>query len=152
MLKKILLILLGVFVVIQFIQIDVSIPEDYVPAQVDFLAKYDTPDHIKTLIKDGCYDCHSYETEHAWYMSVAPISWFTKEHVKDGREHLNFSTWDNYSVEKKKHKIEECYEEVEESEMPLESYIMMHGEADFTPEQQEELITWFKDLEERIDS
>ncbi len=150
MLKKILLLLLAVFVIIQFIQVDVSIPDNYVAADIGFLDKYNTPDDIATLVKDGCYDCHSYETEYKWYMSVAPISWFTKEHVKDGRKHLNFSDWESYDLAKKKHKLEECYEEIEEMEMPLSSYVKMHAEANFDDKDRQKLVVWFKTLEETI--
>jgi len=150
MLKKFLLLLLVVFVIMQFIQVDVNIPENYAPPKIDFLVKYKAPEDVKTLLKDGCFDCHSYETEYKWYMSIAPISWFTKEHVKDGRNHLNFSDWDSYDLDKKKHKLEECYEEIEENEMPLSSYINMHNEADFSSEERKKIIAWFKELEKAI--
>jgi len=149
MLKKILLLLLLVFIIIQFIQIDVSIPDD-TATRTDFLMKYEAPENIAKLVKDGCYDCHSYDTEYPWYSNIAPISWLTKNHVKDGRKHLNFSDWDSYSLKKKIHKLEECYEEIEELKMPEDEYVMMHAEADFTDDQREKLIAYFKELEETI--
>ena len=149
MLKKFLLLLAIVFVVMQVYQIDVSIPED-AATKTDFLAKY-TPDaEITKLVKDGCYDCHSYDTKYKWYMHVAPVSWLTKGHVKEGREHLNFSDWDAYDLRKKVHKLEECHEEMEKFAMPISGYVSMHPEADFSEEQREKLMNWFKHMEETI--
>lgn len=37
-------------------------------------------------------------------------------------------------------------EEVEEGEMPLNSYTWMHGEARLSKEQRAQLIAWFKIL------
>ncbi len=149
MLKKILLLLFIVFAVMQLIQIDVSIPDD-ADTKTDFLTKYAPPEDIKLLVKNGCYDCHSYETKYKWYMHVAPVSWLTKGHVEDGRKHLNFSDWDSYDLRKKIHKLEECYEEIEHYKMPIQGYVNMHDEANFTEEEREKLMTWFKDMEGSI--
>ncbi|MFD1551202.1 cytochrome C [Putridiphycobacter roseus] len=149
MLKKLLALLAIVFIVMQFIQTDVSIPEDSA-SKTDFLAKYEAPAEIQSLVKASCYDCHSYETKYKWYMHVAPVSWLTKGHVKDGRKHLNFSDWDSYSLKKKKHKLEECYEELDENKMPLESYLKMHDEAKLTTKERLLLVEWFKEMEHTI--
>lgn len=149
MLKKILLLLVIVFAVMQMIQIDVAIPED-LSSKVDFIEKYNPPKEIAQLINDGCYDCHSYHTEYKWYMHIAPVSWLTKGHVKDGRKHLNFSDWDAYDLKKKIHKLEECHEEMESFEMPIQGYVSMHDEAAFTEDQRNSLIDYFKNLEQTI--
>lgn len=149
MLKRILLLLLVVFAVMQFIQIDVSIPED-ASSKTDFLTKYNPPADIAKLVKEGCYDCHSYKTEYKWYMHVAPVSWLTKGHVEDGRKHLNFSDWDGYEFRKKVHKLEECHEELAGYEMPISGYITMHQEADFTVDERAKLVNWFKKMESTI--
>lgn len=149
MLRTILIMVFVVFGVMQLIQIDVSVPAD-ASTKTDFLAKYSPPADIAKLVQEGCYDCHSYETEYKWYMHIAPISWLTKGHVEEGREHLNFSDWDAYDFRKKVHKLEECHEEIESYEMPIQGYVSMHAEAEFTPEQRTKLIAWFKQMEETI--
>lgn len=45
------------------------------------------------LAQNACFDCHSYQTELPWYGRVAPVSWVVARHVREGREELNFSTW-----------------------------------------------------------
>ncbi len=142
--KKIILVLVVLFVVIQFIRIDKSTPE--VDAQKDFIAMTNPSEKIKTILQNSCYDCHSYQTKYPWYSEVAPISWWTKHHVNEGREELNFSIWGEYSAKKADHKLEECAEEVEEGEMPLKPYTITHGDADLCNEDKELLIEFFESL------
>src|SRR4051794_11357 len=54
---------------------------------------WDSP-RTRTLAVAACYDCHSNQTTNRWYEHVAPISWWTNNHVQEGRRSLNFSTYD----------------------------------------------------------
>jgi len=47
-------------------------------------------------------------------------------------------------MKKKDHKLEELIEEVEEGEMPLTSYTLIHG--NLTKEDQKLLLNWVKNL------
>lgn len=140
--KKIIIGLIVVVVLIQFIRIDKTNP----PAepQQDFIVITQPPAEIVFLLKESCYDCHSNETNYPWYFNVAPISWWAKDHVNDGRKHLNYSTWGTYKKERKEHKLDEMYSEVEEGEMPLTSYTLMHGAAKLTPGQKTALLDWLR--------
>ena len=93
-LKRILIVLLIVFVLIQFFRIDKSHPK--IRKYQDFISITKPPAEIENLLRNACYDCHSYETEYPWYAEVAPVSWWLDHHVEEGREHLNFSTWGKY--------------------------------------------------------
>lgn len=135
------ILLLG-FIVIQFFQIDRSAPP--VNPQKDFVTIMNPPTRVGNLIKTACYDCHSYETKYPWYSYVAPVSWWIGNHVHEGREHLNFSVWGNYSAGKANHKLEECIEEVAEGEMPLTSYTITHGNAELNAEQIKAVTNWLK--------
>jgi hypothetical protein len=144
MAKKIGLALLAILLIIQFFRIDKTVPVENV--EEDFIVQTNPPENIQQILKTSCYDCHSFQTKYPWYSNVAPISWWLKDHINDGRKHLNFSTWGTYEMKRKKHKLEECWEEVEKKEMPLESYLYTHGDADLTVEQRAELVNWFKSL------
>src|SRR5947208_16644462 len=48
----------------------------------------------RQLAASACFDCHSNRTRSYWYEKVAPISWWIKHHVDDGRQALNFSEYD----------------------------------------------------------
>ena len=51
-----------------------------------------------------------------------------------------------FSEKRKAKKIEEIIEEVEEGEMPMTPYVMMHSEAKMSKAQQETFIKYFKSL------
>lgn len=142
MFKKIVLILIVVFIAIQFVQIDKHNPS-YNP-QEDYINIHNPPEDVKGILKASCYDCHSYETKYPWYSYIQPVGWFLKDHIDEGREHLNFSIWRSYDREKQLHKLEECYEEVEKKKMPLESYVYGHAEANLTDQQRATLVEYFK--------
>lgn len=45
------------------------------------------------LAKAACFDCHSNQTRSYWYEKIAPVSWWLKNHVDEGRAKLNFDEW-----------------------------------------------------------
>ena len=137
-LKFIGLLLLLVFVVMQFVR-----PEKNKGAIEGIVAfKNDTKpsDDVFMILKKNCFDCHSDSTKYPWYAEVAPISYWLADHVKEAKGDFNMSAWETYSTKKKDHKLEELIEEVEEGEMPLESYAWIHGKL--SKEDQEKLIQW----------
>lgn len=93
----------------------------------------------RELVQRACMDCHGNETVWPWYSHVAPMSWGVQHHVDEGREHLNFSDWDNAAEDH-----DEMVEMVEEGEMPLPGYVALHGEADLSPEEQAKLLAGLK--------
>jgi len=93
----------AVFVALQFVPVDTSNP----PATVDIEA----PADVKEILQRSCYDCHSNETRWPWYFRIAPFSWLAAHDVEEGREHLNFSEWDQLSTEDQVEAMEEAWEE-----------------------------------------
>lgn len=141
---KIVAGIIGLLIIMQFFGIDKENPS--YDAKNDFINMTNPPEEIAQIIKTSCYDCHSYHTEYPWYTSIAPLSWWIGDHIEEGREHFNLSEWGTYSEKKALHKLEEFYEEVEEGEMPLSSYTLIHGEASLSDEQVEKLVSWVKSL------
>ncbi len=129
-------------VVIQFIPIDKEVPD--VDPSKDFIAMTNPPEEISVILKQACYDCHSYETVYPWYASIAPVKFWLKDHINEGRGHLNFSEWGNYEAKRQNHKLEELMDEVGEGEMPLNSYTWTHEEARLTEDQVNALVSWVK--------
>lgn len=142
--KKILLGLLGLLVVLQFIPIDRSVPE--IKPDQDFLQIVNAPKDMAVLIKNACYDCHSYETKYPWYAKIAPASLLIKSHIKGGRQEMNFSEWGTYTKEKSATKLEECFKMVNDRKMPMKSFVNMHPEARMTDVQVTGLAQWFQQL------
>lgn len=121
MLKKILIALAIIVVGIQFITVNRSNPP--------VTGKIDAPSNVLSILKASCFDCHSNETEWPWYSYVAPVSFLVSADVEDGRKRVNFSEWDKYDDEKRAKKLDAIIEEVEEGEMPLSKYTLMHPDA-----------------------
>lgn len=142
--KTVLKILVALLVIIQFFGIDKTTTP--VNESKDFVSVTNPPVKVATIIKTSCYDCHSNQTNYPWYTNIAPVSWWIGHHIEEGREHLDFSNWGDYSKKKADHKLEEFYEEVEEGEMPLTSYTSVHGEAKLSEEDKALLIAWVKTL------
>jgi hypothetical protein len=94
---------------------------------------WDSP-QTRELAQRACFDCHSNATVWPWYSNIAPISWLLQRHVIEGREHLNFSDW-NQSHEEHGHgghEADELGESVQNGSMPLANYLWTHPEARLT--------------------
>jgi hypothetical protein len=140
--KKVLVILLVVFIIMQFFPIDKANPAP--TPGMDFLKIKNTPPEIAAVITNSCYDCHSNETKYPWYSNIAPSSWLLKNHIDEGRKELNFSTFATYEPKIQAQKLQECIEMVEKKEMPLESYFLGHQDAKLTDQQRKLLTDYFK--------
>ncbi|MET3536515.1 heme-binding domain-containing protein [Chryseobacterium limigenitum] len=147
--KKVIVVLLVAFIIIQFFPIDKKNPPP--TPGMDFLRIKKTPPQIAKLISTSCYDCHSNESKYPWYSDIAPSSWLLKNHINEGRKHLNFSTFATYEPKRQAHKLEECIEMIEKEEMPLDSYYLGHQDAKLTMEQRKELIKYFKKVKEETE-
>lgn len=139
--KNIFKSLIAILIVMQFFQIDKTLPP--INTADIFETVVHPPENILTQIKVSCYDCHSHETKYPWYTYVAPVSFWIKGHIINGREALNFSTWGELDAEDQRHLLHECAEKVEEGHMPPKGYVRMHGEAGLSEEQKKTLADWF---------
>ena len=128
------IVALVLFVAIQLKQPDRSNP----PVEVDVAA----PAEIDAILRQACYDCHSNETRWPWYSYVAPLSWWTAEHVEHGRSEMNFSHWPVDDPGQRDYLFKEIREQIEDDEMPLESYRIMHAGARLTDEEKQALLSW----------
>ncbi len=138
MIKRILFLVVLVFVISQFLRPDKN------EGSYDSIATFEeitkvTPE-VKSILQTQCYDCHSNTTRYPWYMQVSPVSHWMAHHIEEGKEHFNVSQWESYTDKRKAHKLEEFIEEIEKKEMPLESYTWMHGKL--SQQDAEKLINW----------
>jgi hypothetical protein len=62
--------------------------------------------------------------------------------VNEGREYLNFSTWNSYTSREKIKMYEEIQEVLEEQKMPLKPYLWMHPEAKLSEREIQILFQW----------
>ena len=139
--KKILLGLIGVLIIIQFIQ-----PEKNVSGEnsKDITNKYPMSAELSSLMAVACNDCHTNKTVYPWYANIQPVAWWLSGHVNEGKRKLNFSTFLSRPIAYQNHKLEEIIEMVKEKEMPLPSYTNfgLHKEANLTDEQRQLITAW----------
>lgn len=112
-----------------------------------FISETNPPENVHKILKESCFDCHSNKTNYPWYNNITPINYWLNSHVKDGKKHLNFSAWNNYSLKRKEHKMDELHEEVAKKKMPLNSYTWTHSDANLTQEQINKIVTWGKKVQ-----
>ncbi len=134
MLLRILLGILAILVIIQFIPVSHDNPPVTMDANV--------PGDAGTVLRTSCYDCHSNETRWPWYSYVAPISWMIRHDVSDGRKDVNFSEWDRYTPERRQKIARKAVHEVQEHQMPLDIYLLMHPDAEVDPFELQALQDW----------
>ncbi|MCT8332634.1 heme-binding domain-containing protein [Leptospira sp. 85282-16] len=132
--KRIFLILLGVFLLLQFFPIDRSNP----PVK----SEIQTSTEIKEILKRSCYDCHSNETVWPAYSYIFPASLLISHHVEEGREELNFSEFGLLAEKKQNKKIYEIWEQVDEGEMPPKDYLLLHPNSKLSNKDKEILKQW----------
>jgi hypothetical protein len=140
MLKKIFYVLIAALVIIQFIRPKQNISAG--PYPNDISTKFATSDELVSVLKTACYDCHSNNTIYPWYSTVQPVAWWLQDHVNEGKKELNFSEFAAYAAKRQRKKFEEIKEQVEEDEMPLKSYTIIHKNAILTTDQKAAIKKW----------
>jgi hypothetical protein len=140
--KKLGIVLLAIVVVLQFFQ---PIKNDgSATGPNDIEQTLAVPPAVLTSLKTSCYDCHSNHTEYPWYTVIQPVGMWLQHHVNEGKGELNFSEFKTYTAKRQAHKMEEIAEMLEENEMPLSSYTLIHKNAVLNETQKAEMIAWAK--------
>ncbi len=132
-------------VVIQFFPVTLN-ESDTIP-QSDFMVVNKIPATIKNRLQVSCYDCHSNNTDYPWYSKIQPAAWFLEDHIKEGKDELNFNEWDTYSSRRKNSKLRSIIKQIESGEMPLESYTLIHGGARLDSTAVKEIIGYMESLQ-----
>jgi hypothetical protein len=147
--KKIILLLVVIVVALQFIS---------APKKNEGLAKnlndienaFSMDSAISDILKRSCFDCHSNHTNYPWYSGVQPLAMWIGHHIEEGKEELNFSEFGSYSSKKQYHKLEEITEQIEEDEMPLASYKILHRSAVLSDGEKQVVIRWAQETMQKI--
>lgn len=125
--KKILPGLAILLVVIQFFRPEKNIDEG---VQANDISKvYPLSEQAQHILKTSCYDCHSNNTVYPWYNSIQPVAWWLNNHVEEGKRELNFNEFATYTPARQFKKMDEMRDEIDEDEMPLSSYTLIHRDA-----------------------
>lgn len=131
--KRIGVFLAAMILAIQFVPVERTNPP------VTGEPKWDTA-ATRALAVRACFDCHSNETRWPWYSYVAPVSWLVARDVRKARGKLNFSEWPRGD-------LDEAVEEIEEGNMPLKEYLLLHPEARLSDSERKALIDGLSTME-----
>ncbi|WP_372776028.1 heme-binding domain-containing protein [Mangrovibacterium sp.] len=146
-LKPVSIFAVVVLVAIQFVQPAKNLGE---PTENHLFRQSEIPINVQTVLQNACLDCHSDYTNYKWYHQAAPVSWFVANHIREGKRELNFSTWESISAIDQVSLLEDMKKEVEEGEMPLKSYTLVHHEARLSAAQKDSLYDWIVAYQELL--
>jgi hypothetical protein len=139
-LKWAVIVILVLFVVAQAYRPDLSGPP--VDETKSMRATAQLTPEVGAIFDRSCNDCHSSKTDWPWYSQVAPVSWWLKNHVDEGRHELSFSEWGTYAQRKKSNKLGAICDQVEQGEMPLKSYLLLHPAAKLSDGDKKAICEW----------
>jgi hypothetical protein len=122
-------VLVLAFVIMQLVPYRVTNPP------VSQEPQWDSP-RTRALAKAACYDCHSNETHTYVWEDIAPLSWWITNHVKEGRDALNFSECTGSGGDG-----DDAAETVREGSMPPGYYtwLGLHSKAKLTARERQDL-------------
>ena len=137
-------LVVAIVLVIQVMPVERNVST--VPPGQSFEKTEKVPANVAAILKVSCYDCHSNNSRYPWYSELQPGAWFMAQHIKKGKEELNFDEFNNYSKRRKKAKIKSIISQIEKDEMPLKSYRMMHENARLSADEKKELLDFFNTI------
>jgi hypothetical protein len=143
-LKITVIVLFVVLVGIQFIPTQRN--ESNIVPKSDFIGTYNPPLAVQNILKTSCYNCHSNNSDYPWYSYIQPVGMFLQSHIDEGKSELNFSEFNDYSSRMKQLKLKSISNQIEDGEMPLPSYLILHEEAELSKQDKEALISYIKTL------
>ena len=89
----------------------------------------------RELAVAACYDCHSNRTRRPLSSRLAPFSWLIARDVAQGREKLNFSTWEGSGGDAR-----DAAETIVEGSMPPRRYLPLHADARLSEDERRLLV------------
>ena len=119
-------------------------------AQVASIDDLKLPAEITSIFKRSCMDCHSSQTTWPWYSYVAPTSWLVERDVRRGRDHMNFSQWQQYTFQHREKLLADVASAVKNDEMPLRQYTFIHRQARLTDAERDLVYQWARRERRRI--
>ncbi|HKP47508.1 MAG TPA: heme-binding domain-containing protein [Pyrinomonadaceae bacterium] len=146
--RWLLIILVGAFVIIQFIRPSRANPPVDPARTIE--SQLQVPQPVTAIMDRSCNDCHSNKTVWPWYTNVAPVSWFIANHVNEARRDMNFSQWADYDKDKQSRRLRDICEQVSDGEMPLSTYTPLHAGSKLSGDQVKVLCDWANAERDRL--
>jgi len=98
---------------------------------------------IKPILQASCFDCHSKQTVYPWHHKLPLVGGFLDEHIEHGLEHLDMTNDFPFGGKDSLVTIlREMKEEIEEGDMPIFSYRLMHWGMLIEGADQDSVFAW----------
>lgn len=149
MFRKVLLILFALFIIIQFVRPAKNLSAERTRGISNV---YAVPADVNKILETSCADCHSNKTVYPWYAEVQPVGWWLNNHIKEGKRHFNLDDFTGRRIGWQFKKMDDCIEQLNNDEMPLETYTMIHHNARLSAADKERLISWCESVKAQIKS
>ena len=117
---------------------------------LSFVQLYRVPDSVNQILQKSCYDCHSNHTRYSWYTNIQPAGWMMARHIRLGKSELNFSEFSSYSKRRQISKLKAIAHQIEDNEMPLKSYKLLHKKARLSALEKKLIISWMRNKADSI--
>nr|WP_279346976.1 heme-binding domain-containing protein [Gramella sp. AN32] len=118
--------------------------------KTDFMLVNNVPGAVQNKLQVSCYDCHSNNTQYPWYNKLQPIAWLMEDHITKGKEELNFNEWGELSNRRKNSKLRSIISQIEDNEMPMDSYTLIHRDAKLSENEKTEIIKYMSQLKNSL--
>src|SRR5262249_32395474 len=136
--KQAIVVLVVVFAAAQLVRPDRTNPPT--DASRTFQAHGGTSGGLAAILDRSCRDCHSNETEWAWYTQIAPLSWLMARSVTEGRKAVNFSEWAAYTPQQRRLLLSASCDDARSGKMPG-PYTFFKSETRLTADEIETICT-----------
>jgi hypothetical protein len=107
------------------------------------------PDVLQ-IFEKSCQNCHSEKTEWPWYSYIAPIGWFIEKDVQQGRDHMDFSRWDEYDWLGQRDILTRISAVLRSRQMPLPRYLILHPGSKLSEEEIAKIERWTQQERQRV--
>lgn len=108
---------------------------------------------VRPIFVTGCFDCHSANPDFPWYHSLPIIKGMIDDHIKEGREHLDLTNDFPFAgKEGPAALLHEIRHEIDEKDMPLLSYRLMHWDALIEGDRRDSVFAWIDGALVMLDS
>lgn len=78
------------------------------------------------------------------------MAWWLDHHISEGKAELNFSEFGRYSLRRQQSKLKAIAESVEDDDMPLASYKLIHTDAKLSTAEKQQLLNWIAKTKEDL--
>ena len=100
------------------------------------------PREVGAILTAKCADCHSNQTRPPIYARFAPASWLMERDIVQGREAMNLTHWENYSLVQQQTYAAKIAQETKAHAMPLPQYRIIHWSTRITDADIRTLASW----------